>query len=507
MTFENSLYEIRFKEDVIGRSWGLKCASPGGGTSLRCWLAFDDYKPLAIRRYRRISETCFDERGNPALLRGRDSNGNTYRIGKNRLEGVEAVLEANAVPQLAEAFHRLVFRCEEGFRSVRTYLLESDQTVTLDFTKSGSAWETSFGEVFWPGEDGVMERLDTLSPDMRFVRVPWLAPRWRIGKVAPRNSRPYVFRPGIQVKEGKLKNAKETPFTFVAPHSGSRCNALFIGGSGIYDRHGRGADMDIGYGQLLDDLAIEGIASIRYDRYGSFEGDRANHLDTDLPQMVEDAVFAYSALKEVSSPSARFILIGHSLGGLIGLAAATLMPSLDAIVLIAVPGRPMTELISSQMEWLFKNADYSLEGQGKLRDEQARFVGTITDLQSKDKLPPRYAALERRREYLRQLYAINPPELVAQSQHPLVIVTCGRDIQVLPEDGALLMKAAENAGRSVKYIQLEGLNHILRPAIFDKDDIWHYNVGQIPSWATEAIAQSIFDTIDPGKLKKWSPTH
>jgi len=81
-------------------------------------------------------------------------------------------------------------------------------------------------------------------------------------------------------------------------------------------------------------LTKSGIGVLRFDftGIGNSEGDFAN---TNFSSNVEDLISAYHSLKERFT--APWLLIGHSLGGAAVLKAATVLPSVRAVVTIGAP--------------------------------------------------------------------------------------------------------------------------------------------------------------------------
>src|SRR6202020_2070998 len=104
-------------------------------------------------------------------------------------------------------------------------------------------------------------------------------------------------------------------------------------------------------------LAAKGIAVLRFDftGLGSSEGDFAN---TTFSSNVADLVGAADHLRNVRKGPA--ILIGHSLGGAAGLAAAAQIPDAKAVVTIAAPSDP------AHVAGLFADRIEDIRKQGKV---------------------------------------------------------------------------------------------------------------------------------------------
>ncbi len=90
-------------------------------------------------------------------------------------------------------------------------------------------------------------------------------------------------------------------------------------------------------GRITETLALHGIATLRFDfaGLGASQGDFA---ETNFTSNVSDLTAAARFLE--ADHHAPEILIGHSLGGAVALAAAPQLPSLRAVVTIAAPSDP-----------------------------------------------------------------------------------------------------------------------------------------------------------------------
>jgi len=90
-------------------------------------------------------------------------------------------------------------------------------------------------------------------------------------------------------------------------------------------------------GRITETLALHGIATLRFDftGLGDSEGDFS---DTNFSSSVDDLVLAARYLDErFQAPE---LLIGHSLGGAVALAATSLIDSVRAVVTVAAPATP-----------------------------------------------------------------------------------------------------------------------------------------------------------------------
>ncbi|HZQ35659.1 MAG TPA: alpha/beta hydrolase [Dehalococcoidia bacterium] len=159
--------------------------------------------------------------------------------------------------------------------------------------------------------------------------------------------------------------------------------ALLIAGSGPTDRNGNSPLLSIQTNTLANvarSLANAGVASLRYDKFGTGKTGSAGHAPADLSfdLFVQEALAAYDALAaRPEIDSARLVAAGHSEGGLFALLVAqqrqAQMPPV-ALVLAAPLGRHILDVLRRQ---IVAQADAGLTA-GTI--SQARHDAVIADL-------------------------------------------------------------------------------------------------------------------------------
>src|SRR5262249_17067560 len=124
---------------------------------------------------------------------------------------------------------------------------------------------------------------------------------------------------------------------------------LIIAGSGPTDRDGNGPLISTdAYRMLAAGLAAQGIRSLRYDKRGLGRTappagpEAAGRFD----DFVHDAAAAAADLGRRPHVSS-VVMAGHSEGGLVAMRAAR-ETTVAGIVLIAVPARPLADLLRAQ---------------------------------------------------------------------------------------------------------------------------------------------------------------
>ena len=153
----------------------------------------------------------------------------------------------------------------------------------------------------------------------------------------------YVQAPGPL---GPLKG------TMLSPASGRLAMMLIIPGSGPTDRDGnnplgvRGGT----YRLLAEGLAERGIGSVRIDKRGMFASSAAvaDANAVTIDDYVADVGAWIGVIRKETGVSCVWLL-GHSEGGLVVLAAAQKLPDICGLVLVSTAGRPLGEVLRTQL--------------------------------------------------------------------------------------------------------------------------------------------------------------
>ncbi|MCF7989098.1 MAG: bifunctional alpha/beta hydrolase/OsmC family protein [Thiohalocapsa sp.] len=178
-------------------------------------------------------------------------------------------------------------------------------------------------------------------------------------------------------------------------------------------------------------LAARGIAVLRFDftGLGNSDGDFAN---TSFTSNVQDLMAAAAKLE--SDYRAPALLIGHSLGGAAVLAAASRLPSVEAVVTIAAPATP------GHIEHLFSGARGELEETGEAEVQVGRRRFRI------------------RRQFLDDLSHYADAEHIRRLKRALLIFHSPVDEIVSIEEAAKIYKAALHPK---SFISLCNADHLL----------------------------------------------
>jgi len=247
---------------------------------------------------------------------------------------------------------------------------------------------------------------------------------------------------------------------------------LLIAGSGPTDRNGNnpeGGNND-SLKLLAQNLAQNGIASVRYDKRGIAASRPATPDERDLSvdKYVQDAVGWSSKLRQDQRFS-TLTLIGHSEGALIATLAAP-KAGADALVSIAGTGRPIDQVIKEQLR----------ERQPAALLPQS--LWTIDQLKAGERVPHVPDALQvlfrsSVQPYLISLFQQDPAGAFARLTMPALIVQGSHDMQVEVKDADALKAAKPDA----QLVVIAGMNHVLRIVANEpKAQLASYNNPKLP---------------------------
>lgn len=243
--------------------------------------------------------------------------------------------------------------------------------------------------------------------------------------------------------------------TLALPASKSRWPVvLIISGSGPTDRNGNIAGIagsNNSLKMLADGLAVNGIASLRYDKRGIGESVKAlgNEADLRFDAYIDDAVLWSKQLRSDKRFS-TLTIVGHSEGSLIGMVAAQ-GSGADGYVSLAGSGRPAGQLILDQLRPQLP-PDMMKESEG--------VVAALTAGKTVDTFPQPLFSIFRPsvQPYMISWFRYDPAVEIAKLSVPVLIIQGTTDIQIKVDEARLLAKAKPSA----QLIIVEGMNHVLK---------------------------------------------
>ncbi|MFJ7953363.1 alpha/beta hydrolase [Lysinibacillus sp. NPDC096418] len=258
----------------------------------------------------------------------------------------------------------------------------------------------------------------------------------------------------IPVENGDLKIALEKP-TEEKPSP----VALIIAGSGPTDKDGNsviGGKND-SYKMLAEELAKEGIATIRYDKRGVGDNTElfTKEEDVSFELFVDDAVQIIQYLQSNDAFTSVHV-IGHSEGSLIGMLAAQ-KTDVDSFVSLAGAGRAIDELLLEQLAGQLSPA---------LTTEAKNALAILKKGELVEKVSPELQGLFRPsvQPYMISWLKYNPASIIQKLEKRTLIVQGTNDIQVTVTDAEILKKAKKDA----TLLNVEGMNHVLKDAPTDR---------------------------------------
>ncbi|MEA2161992.1 MAG: uncharacterized protein QOK37_119 [Thermoanaerobaculia bacterium] len=235
---------------------------------------------------------------------------------------------------------------------------------------------------------------------------------------------------------------------------------LFISGSGPTDRDGNSPMLpgkNNSLKMLAEGLAMNGIASLRYDKRGVGASAKAMVAESDLrfETYIDDA----TAFCEQLRADMRFnavVIAGHSEGSVIGMVAAKRCDA-SAFISIAGAGRPAGDILRAQLAGKLPPA-LATQSDAILKDME---VGKTTE-----KPPVELFAIYRPsvQPYMISWLRYDPAKSIAALSVPVLIIQGTTDIQVSVDDAKRLAAASPKA----KLLIVEGMNHVLKSVSSDK---------------------------------------
>jgi len=238
---------------------------------------------------------------------------------------------------------------------------------------------------------------------------------------------------------------------------------LIIPGSGPTDHDGnnlRGLRADT-YQLLAQGLAERGISSLRIDKRGMYSSATAV-ADANAVTISDYAADVHSWVRLLRRKlQLRCVwLMGHSEGGMVAMVAAQEPAGVCGLVLLATAGRPLGEVLRSQLKSQLASAPLQHAAFATL---DALEAGRHVPAQD---LPRALLPLFRPRlqGFLISAFSYDPARLLKTYTQPVLILQGERDLQVTVEDARLLKQAAPHA----QLCLLADTNHVLKRVTADE---------------------------------------
>lgn len=231
-------------------------------------------------------------------------------------------------------------------------------------------------------------------------------------------------------------------------------------GSGPTNKDGNtiGSGKNDSLKMIAESLAVEGIASVRFDKRGIGENMSLIKQESELrfEHYVNDVVSIIDALK----PDERFTsihLIGHSEGALIMTLAAQ-KRDITSLTLLAGAGRPADEIL---LEQLTPSLPPNLLEQSKNVLEQLKNGEMVANVSNELQSLFRPSV----QPYMMSWLKYNPQQELAKVKAPILIVQGKKDLQVTEMDA----KGLQNGNKEATVRYFEQMNHVLKDITGDRN--------------------------------------
>ena len=223
---------------------------------------------------------------------------------------------------------------------------------------------------------------------------------------------------------------------------------IIIAGSGPTDRNcnGQGFKSDA-YKKMATQLALNGIATYRYDKRGIGKSSVENFKEEDInfEVMIDDAKAIITHF-EKDTRFSKMTIAGHSEGSLVGMMAVT---ENQKYISIAGSGFPISVILKEQLK-------------DKLGPMKNVVYAKIDSLQQGKNVANDLMGLESLfrpsvQPFLKTWMALNPAKEIKKLKCPILIVNGTHDLQVSEKNALALNKAKSNS----KLVLVPNMNHLL----------------------------------------------
>ena len=258
--------------------------------------------------------------------------------------------------------------------------------------------------------------------------------------------------------------------TLLTPEVPTSKIAIIIPGSGPTDRNGNQQMMRNNSLKLLaENLAQEGIASIRYDKrvLTLLKKNALQEERLDFNMFIEDAVATIEYIRQQGRFKDIYV-IGHEQGSLIGMVAAQ-RADVQGFISLAGSGQSIDQTIIHQIGLQMPdlkdkaiNAFETLKKKGRVTD----YSPALTSIFRPSVQP-----------FMASWMQYDPKVEIGKLSIPTLIINGTNDIQTSKQEAILLQEG--NSDATLKYV--EGMNHVLR--IIEGDDLENtksYNLTRLP---------------------------
>ncbi len=276
----------------------------------------------------------------------------------------------------------------------------------------------------------------------------------------------YSYRGKFKEIEVKFPSGKaELAGTLTLPPGNKLPAVIFLTGSGPQDRNenspGRYGLKLYFFARIAHHLADEGFASLRFDDRGVGKSTGSATRIEDYMQDVRSALDFLKKRPEIDPE--RIFLLGHSLGAMIALKAAT-SEEIAGAILLACPCRSGADTILWQLEKTLREGGFP-EGYiaHSLRKQKLIFDWLFTGKEH-PLIKYEIQRVKPIKEWFREFAAFNPCDLLDKVKVPVLVVQGGKDTQVPPEDAKRMVELLKKQSKDASLAFFPELNHLFLEA-------------------------------------------
>jgi pimeloyl-ACP methyl ester carboxylesterase len=483
-------YSIVLGEKVVARSYVQSSSLAADSILLVSKTEIIAVEQMGLRADRRMTRLAYRHNFGP-LSCDIDSE----RFGSHSISFVERLVDGQALEGqfdwviennalgLLECGIRVMF--ESGRKNWRLLNLDDGSTFELLVTdgKEQGMLETNLGLNADTRGDFV---ISSTTPFLKIERSSGYFPSWIPVVHAGHAEDEDPVSGQVTEEEVILKvPGVDSAATICRPRSGRFAYfAVIVGGSGVHDRNGNLPGKNIGYEAWAKQLAIHGIASIRFDRYPADERQEEAIETLGFDDAVSQVVAALDCARSHAAGQ-PLVLIGHSLGATLVAAATSERRDVEFCFLLSATSKSLREVIREQSASLASSLTGNTEHQEMIKSQTDRFLDTV-DVD---------AAVKERRMALLSREALDRSieDYIAPGRRYSVIHG-EADTQVFVDDAISLNSLINRKGGQSSVLLLSGRDHIFvkRGARGTGEG----NEADMTAEASEAVATSILKMLD-----------
>ena len=257
----------------------------------------------------------------------------------------------------------------------------------------------------------------------------------------------------LKTSTGDIDGSLLFPKTYSKPEL-----VIIIAGSGPTDRDCNSPGVNTNaYKLLAEELAMNGTASVRYDKRLIGKSQIAGMKENDIrfENYIDDAVDWVKMMRKDNRFS-KIYIIGHSEGSLIGMVTASKV-NVDGFISLAGAGRPADQLIMEQIK----------DQPEAVKDETKSILASLRNGNMVFGVSSYLESLFRTnvQPYMISWIKFDPAKEIAKVKAPVLILQGSNDIQISIQDAKILSSAKPEA----KLVIIDRMNHILKDSDSDRD--------------------------------------